>query len=1154
MKIRELLDQDPLETPLANNGQARLTSGHDDQIVEELRAELKTFVCEGQFADALQRILEGYLANLDRSRQDSVWVSGFFGSGKSHLLKMLAHLWANTEFPEGDTARSLVTGLPEGVEAALRELDGRARRTGMPAVAAAGSLLGGNVDYVRLGVLAVLLEACGWPTQYAQAKFCFWLREEGLLDTVRGAVEAAGREWRRELNNLYVSPVLAKELIAAKPDFADDVRGARQLLANQFPPPKTDISEEQFVEAARQALAPDGEIPLTIIVLDEVQQYINEVQDRSGTITDLAEALQTQFASRVLLVAAGQSALSAGTKALQWLSDRFRVSVQLTDAEVEVVTRHVLLRKKPTALPAVREGLERHAGEVSRHLQGTRLAARPEDIKYGPLDYPLLRTRRRFWEECFRAVDQAGTSGQLRSQLRILHDALRDIAERELGAVIPTSDLFRVLAPDLVNAGVLLNEINTRIAQLDDGSEDGALRRDLCGVAFLIGKLPREGGADLGVRADANTLADLLVDDVSRDSGPFRNRVAEALEALAVEGVLMKVGTEYRIQTTAGADWERDFRERRTALSQREVDIARHREQLLYGTVQDVVSRLRPVHGEAKLRRKPALHTNTEPDKAEGDAVRIWVRDEWSCSWRDVEGEARKRGMEDPILHVYLPKRSADDLRRHIVDAEAARDVIDRRGVPDSAEGREAYESMQSRLTVAESARGGIAREIVRAARVLQGGGVELHGEDLLQRLEAGVDASLARLFPRFPDGDHRGWNIALERARDGSDEPFGVVGWNDGVADHPVARGVLEAIGQGARGNVIRKKLTAAPYGWPQDAVDAALVALTGADHLNAARGGTTLRAAALDQTAISRTEFRPQRIRLSVGQRTAIRGLYRRAGIHAKTKEEAERASGFVDALGALADRAGGEAPLPAAPRPAWLDEIGRLTGNERLLAMYEARGEIGPAIKEWTRLGGLADTRELPWRLAIALHRHAASELVVADEVGAELDAIRHQRSLLDDTDHVAPCVAKLAAALRAALTERHDELTNAVAGETERLADDATWTRLDDESRAAVLRAVGLRPPEPLSLANDEALKQALDQRGLAAWQSEIDAVPHRAAKALAEAAQRLPSDEPPVTAITLRRGTLENEAAVDRWLDEHERKLKDAVQDGPVIVR
>ena len=725
MKIHELLDRDPLRTPLANSGQARLTSGEDAKVVAELRAELETFVCQGQFADALQRIIEQYNANLDRSRQDSAWVSGFFGSGKSHLLKMLAHLWTNTTFEDGATARGLVPrGLPPGVEAALRELDVHARRTGRPAVAAAGSLLGGNVDHVRLTVLSVLLRACGWPTQYPQARFCFWLREEGLLDRVRGAVEEAGRKWAGELNNLYVSPVLAKEILAAKPDFATDAKAVGQLLASQFPPPRTDITTEQFVAAAKQALAPDGEIPLTILVLDEVQQYISEVQDRSASITELAEALQTQFSSRVLLVASGQSALSAGVPALAWLSDRFRVAVQLSDAEVEVVTRHVLLHKKASALPAITEMLESNAGEVSRHVQGTKLAARPEDERYGAADYPLLRTRRRFWEACFQAADRAGTQGQLRSQLRILHDSLRDIARREMGAVIPASDLYRALAPDLVNSGVLPNEIHTRIAKLaDHDTPEGALRRDLCGVVFLIGKLPREGAADLGVRADASTLVDLLVDDVSADSGPFRNRVSETLETMASEGVLLKVAREYRLQTTAGADWERAFRERRTALSRQEVDIARLREQLLGGAVQEVVSGIRLRHGEAKLPRKLALHATTEPDAGEGDAVRIWLRDEWSCSWADAQGEARRRGMEDPVLHVHLPKRSADQLRNHIVEFEAARRVLDERGVPDSMEGREACESMKSRLAAAEAARAGIVREIIRAARVLQGGG-----------------------------------------------------------------------------------------------------------------------------------------------------------------------------------------------------------------------------------------------------------------------------------------------------------------------------------------------------------------------------------------------------------------------------------------------
>ena len=337
MNIHDVLDRDPRTARLANNGQARIVEARDAPALDELRAELEMFVCDGQFGEALLRILDRYLANLGTPKQDSAWVSGFFGSGKSHLLKMLAHLWRNTEFPDGSTARGLVQDrLPDEVHAQLQELDTHARRAGRLPVAAAGTLLGGSVDHVRHSVLQILLRAGGWPTQYPQARFCFWLREQGLLAGVRGAVEAAGKGWLHELNNLYVSPVIAEALIAADRSFASDVKAARQLLIRQFPPLATDISTEQFVQAARSALSEGGELPHTIIVLDEVQQYISEAQDRSAAMTEVAEAVQTQFDSRVMLVGAGQSALSAGTHALMWLRDRFRIAIELTDADVEV--------------------------------------------------------------------------------------------------------------------------------------------------------------------------------------------------------------------------------------------------------------------------------------------------------------------------------------------------------------------------------------------------------------------------------------------------------------------------------------------------------------------------------------------------------------------------------------------------------------------------------------------------------------------------------------------------------------------------------------------------------------------------------------------------------------------------------------------------
>ena len=400
MKIHDLLDRDPRGARLANNGQARI-DGDDDRGTRVLREELSTFVCDGKFGDALRRILDRYLSNLGSARQDAAWVSGFFGSGKSHLLKMVAHLWRNTEFADGATARSLAAAsLPDDVVASLRELDTQAQRVGQTPVAAAGTLLGGN-EWVRRTVLEIILRARGWPAQYAQARFCSWLLDEGRLDAVRGAVEAAGKDWHRELNNLYVSPFLAQAVIDAVPGFAGDVPGARQAIHSQFPPTRVDITTEEFVDIARRALSGGGELPHTVLVLDEVQQYIGDDEARSSAITELAEAVQTRFDGRVMLIGAGQSALSADTPYLAKLRDRFVIRVELTDADVEAVTRKVLLRKKPTAVPAIEKLFETHAGEVARHLQNTRIGARAEDERHRVEDYPLLPTRRRFWEACF---------------------------------------------------------------------------------------------------------------------------------------------------------------------------------------------------------------------------------------------------------------------------------------------------------------------------------------------------------------------------------------------------------------------------------------------------------------------------------------------------------------------------------------------------------------------------------------------------------------------------------------------------------------------------------------------------------------------------------------------------------------------------------
>ena len=73
--------------------------------------------------------------------------------------------------------------------------------------------------------------------------------------------------------------------------------------------------------------------------------------------------------------------------------------MELSDADVENVTRRVLLAKRPEKIEAVRQVLASHAGEIARQLSSTAIATRTEDQENLADDYPILPVRRRFWEQ-----------------------------------------------------------------------------------------------------------------------------------------------------------------------------------------------------------------------------------------------------------------------------------------------------------------------------------------------------------------------------------------------------------------------------------------------------------------------------------------------------------------------------------------------------------------------------------------------------------------------------------------------------------------------------------------------------------------------------------------------------------------------------------
>ena len=130
MLNRDIYQKDPSTRKLVNEGVASVNDDKSSQGLAVLRYELETFVCDGQYEKGLVHILDTYLKNIEQAQQPGVWVSGFYGSGKSHMVKMLRALWMDSEFVDGATARG-ISALPQSVSDQLKELSTQAKRHGV---------------------------------------------------------------------------------------------------------------------------------------------------------------------------------------------------------------------------------------------------------------------------------------------------------------------------------------------------------------------------------------------------------------------------------------------------------------------------------------------------------------------------------------------------------------------------------------------------------------------------------------------------------------------------------------------------------------------------------------------------------------------------------------------------------------------------------------------------------------------------------------------------------------------------------------------------------------------------------------------------------------------------------------------------------------
>ena len=321
----------------------------DDDV--SLYVELDEYVITNEVAKRLDEFLDAYL---NYAGANGVWVSGFFGSGKSHLLKMLALLLQNksiegTYYPldlflekhpfneGGMQAEDLKRAVSIPSESILFNIDQKA-----------DVISKDELDALIAVFVKVFDEHCGYYGKHPYiAQFERELDVDGQFDAFKTVfAELAGRDWdsgrqRAKRMAQHIDQAYSQVTGTAVKDILDKYRDDYRL------------SIEDFAEQVNDYVESKGADFRLNFFVDEVGQYIADNVKLMTNLQTVAESLATKCKGRSWVVVTAQEDMSAvlGDDAQQSndfskIQARFKNRMKLSSQDVAEVIQRQLLAKR----------------------------------------------------------------------------------------------------------------------------------------------------------------------------------------------------------------------------------------------------------------------------------------------------------------------------------------------------------------------------------------------------------------------------------------------------------------------------------------------------------------------------------------------------------------------------------------------------------------------------------------------------------------------------------------------------------------------------------------------------------------------------------------------------------------------------------------
>ena len=523
--------------------------GAETNVAQELEEYVVTRELQRHFADFFAAYKKGILGTTPKM---GVWISGFFGSGKSHFLKILSYLLENKQVGDKHALDFFIDDKKITNQMILADMKLAADTPTDVILFNIDSKSESNSKENKDAIVNVFLKVfnemqgfCGSMPYLADLER--HLAEADQLATFKEKFEDAyGDAWEDSRQDFdFIQDTVVEVLVEM--GFMSEP-AARNWCEKATEPYQ--ISIEDFAKRVKAYLDKKGSNHHVVFLVDEIGQYIGDDSKLMLNLQTVTEELGKECQGKTWVIVTSQQDIDSITKVkgndFSKIQGRFDTRLSLSSANVDAVIKKRILEKTDTAAQSLRLIYDQK-GTIIKNLivfnDGVekKLYANAEDFAEV---YPFVPYQFNLLASVLTSIRTHGASGKHlsegeRSMLALFKESAMQLMNEETGAIVPFHKFYDALENflDHSHSSVIIRAYDNSYINPEKKEKD-VFAINVLKTLFLIKYV-------VEIEANVDNITSLMISNIDDDRLALKAEVEEALKVLMRQMLIQKNGSVY---------------------------------------------------------------------------------------------------------------------------------------------------------------------------------------------------------------------------------------------------------------------------------------------------------------------------------------------------------------------------------------------------------------------------------------------------------------------------------------------------------------------------------------------------------------------------------------------------------------------------------